>query len=290
MSYFRAFQFKSARDLRLQDMGRRSCRSWRWLTTQTNPKAHDIPDVPTVSASSTEASCSRYTHLFIQDDDSPFSAPIAEDCYETYKLDPPPYSLISTKKELKRLFRDMSTIRYIQSSPSPLFIAADLTYSRHMETSADQLYKQRKIRGFCHLSAGQEAIAVGIEHAMGPDDKFITAYRCHGNTLMRGGSVKSIIGELLGRRGGISQGKGGSMHMFARNYFGGNGIVGASTPVGAGVAFAQQYNNERAITINNYGDGAANQGQVHEAFNMAKLWNLPVIFGCESESRLTIHH
>jgi pyruvate dehydrogenase E1 component alpha subunit len=184
----------------------------------------------------------------------------------------------------------MSTIRYIQSSPSPLFIAADLTYSRHMETSADQLYKQRKIRGFCHLSAGQEAIAVGIEHAMGPDDKFITAYRCHGNTLMRGGSVKSIIGELLGRRGGISQGKGGSMHMFARNYFGGNGIVGASTPVGAGVAFAQQYNNERAITINNYGDGAANQGQVHEAFNMAKLWNLPVIFGCESESRLTIHH
>ncbi|KIX10460.1 pyruvate dehydrogenase (acetyl-transferring) E1 component, alpha subunit [Rhinocladiella mackenziei CBS 650.93] len=151
-----------------------------------------------------------------------------------------------------------------------------------MEMAADRLYKERKIRGFCHLSLGQEAIAVGIEHAITRDDKFITAYRCHGNTLMRNGSVKSIIGELLGRHQGVSHGKGGSMHMFARNYFGGNGIVGASVPVGAGVAFAQQYNNERAITVNNYGDGAANQGQVHEAFNMAKLWNLPVIFGCEN--------
>lgn len=152
-----------------------------------------------------------------------------------------------------------------------------------METKADQLYKERKIRGFCHLSAGQEAVAVGIEHAITKEDKLITAYRCHGNTLMRGGSVKSIIGELLGRRGGISFGKGGSMHMFAKSFFGGNGIVGASVPVGAGIAFAQQYKNTGYVTIDLYGDGAANQGQVYEAYNMAKLWNLPIIFGIESK-------
>ncbi|GMF73355.1 unnamed protein product [Aspergillus oryzae] len=153
-----------------------------------------------------------------------------------------------------------------------------------MELAADGLYKDRKIRGFCHLSTGQEAVAVGIEHALTKQDKLITAYRSHGFTLMRGGTVKSIIGELLGRRDGISYGKGGSMHMFCESFFGGNGIVGASVPVGAGIAFAQQYNDANNVTIDLYGDGAANQGQVHEAFNMAKLWNLPVIFGCETSA------
>jgi pyruvate dehydrogenase E1 component alpha subunit len=152
-----------------------------------------------------------------------------------------------------------------------------------MEMAADRLYKEKKIRGFCHLSTGQEAVAVGIEHAITREDKLITAYRCHGFALMRGGNVKSIIGELLGRREGIAYGKGGSMHMFAPNFFGGNGIVGAQVPVGAGLAFAQQYREEKTTTINLYGDGASNQGQVFEAYNMAKLWNLPVIFGCESK-------
>ena len=150
--------------------------------------------------------------------------------------------------------------------------------------SADRLYKERKIRGFCHLSVGQEAVAVGIEHSLTKDDKFITAYRCHGNILMRGASVKQIMGEVLGRRGGVAYGKGGSVHMYYKNFFGGNGIVGAQVPVGAGIAFAQQYDNTQNITVSLYGDGAANQGQVFEAFNMAKLWNLPIMFGCESES------
>ncbi|KAF7593495.1 pyruvate dehydrogenase e1 component [Aspergillus hancockii] len=165
--------------------------------------------------------------------------------------------------ELKQLYHDMSMIR-------------------RMELAADSLYKEQKIRGFCHLSTGQEAVAVGIEHALTKDDKIITAYRSHGITLMRGGTVKSIIGELLGRRDGISHGKGGSIHMFCENFYGGNGIVGAHVPLGAGIAFAQQYNDVNNVTIDLYGDGAANQGQVHETFNMAKLWNLPVIFGCEN--------
>lgn len=147
---------------------------------------------------------------------------------------------------------------------------------------ADRLYKEKKIRGFCHLSTGQEAVAAGIEHALTKEDSVITAYRCHGFVLMRGGTVKSIIGELLGRREGIAYGKGGSMHMFTKGFFGGNGIVGAQVPVGAGIAFANKYNGKEATTVCLYGDGASNQGQVFEAFNMAKLWNLPILFGCES--------
>jgi pyruvate dehydrogenase E1 component alpha subunit len=151
-----------------------------------------------------------------------------------------------------------------------------------MEMAADRLYKEKKIRGFCHLSTGQEAVAVGIEHAITKQDAIITAYRCHGFALMRGGTVKSIIGELLGRREGIAYGKGGSMHMFSTGFYGGNGIVGAQVPVGTGIAFAHQYVGSKTATIVLYGDGASNQGQVFEAFNMAKLWNLPVLFGCEN--------
>jgi pyruvate dehydrogenase E1 component alpha subunit len=154
-----------------------------------------------------------------------------------------------------------------------------------MEMAADRLYKEKKIRGFCHLSTGQEALAVGIEHSLTKEDDIITAYRCHGFALMRGGTVSAIIGELLGRRHGISHGKGGSMHMFAPKFYGGNGIVGAQVPVGAGLAFAHQYlGNHQNTSVVLYGDGASNQGQVFEAFNMAKLWNLPVLFGCESMS------
>ncbi|KAI5290827.1 alpha subunit of pyruvate dehydrogenase [Ascosphaera aggregata] len=197
------------------------------------------------------------------EDNEPFEVKLSDESFETYELDPPPYTLQTTKAELKQMYRDMVSIR-------------------RLEMSADRLYKEKKIRGFCHLSTGQEAVATGIEHAISKDDKVITSYRCHGFSMMRGGTAKSIIGELLGRCGGISYGKGGSMHMFSPNFYGGNGIVGAQVPVGAGLAFAQQYSGENNATVTLYGDGAANQGQVFEAFNMAKLWNLPCIFACEN--------
>ncbi|KAL1998596.1 hypothetical protein VTN02DRAFT_5919 [Thermoascus thermophilus] len=218
---------------------------------------------PLVRRSVTTDAASSHAEDIPQEDDKPFQVRLSDESFETYMLDPPPYTLTTTKKELKQMYHDMVSIR-------------------RMEMAADRLYKEKKIRGFCHLSVGQEAVAVGIEHAITSEDKLITAYRCHGFALMRGGTVKSIIGELLGRREGIAYGKGGSMHMFTPNFFGGNGIVGAQVPVGAGLAFAQQYNGEKTTTIALYGDGASNQGQVFEAFNMAKLWNLPVIFSCEN--------
>ena len=197
------------------------------------------------------------------EDDKPFEVRLSDESFETYELDPPSYALNTTKRELKQMYYDMVAVR-------------------RMEMAADRLYKEKKIRGFCHLSTGQEAVAVGIEHAIEKSDHVITAYRCHGFAMMRGGTVKSIIGELLGRREGIAYGKGGSMHMFAPGFYGGNGIVGAQVPVGAGIAFAEQYTGKKSVTLALYGDGASNQGQVFEAFNMAKLWNLPVIFGCEN--------
>ena len=151
-----------------------------------------------------------------------------------------------------------------------------------MEMAADALYKAKKIRGFCHLSVGQEAIAVGIENAITPTDTVITSYRCHGFAHMRGASVKSILAELMGRRSGIAHGKGGSMHMFTNGFYGGNGIVGAQVPLGAGLAFSHKYRGDKDVCFDLYGDGASNQGQVFESFNMAKLWNLPVIFCCEN--------
>ncbi|EEH03746.1 pyruvate dehydrogenase [Histoplasma capsulatum G186AR] len=219
--------------------------------------------VPVLRRSVTTDAASAHAEAIPVEEDKPFTVKLSDESFETYELDPPPYTLETTKQELKQMYRDMVSIR-------------------RMEMAADRLYKEKKIRGFCHLSTGQEAVATGIEHAITKDDKLITAYRCHGFALLRGGTVKSIIGELLGRREGIAYGKGGSMHMFAKNFYGGNGIVGAQVPVGAGLAFAQQYNDEKTTTIALYGDGASNQGQVFEAFNMAKLWNLPCIFGCEN--------
>lgn len=197
------------------------------------------------------------------EDDKPFTLRLSDEAFETYELDPPPYTMQTTKKELKQMYYDMVAVR-------------------RMEMAADRLYKEKKIRGFCHLSTGQEAVAVGIEHAIEKTDHLITAYRCHGFAMMRGGSVRSIIGELLGRREGIAYGKGGSMHMFSTGFYGGNGIVGAQVPVGAGIAFANKYEGKKNVTLALYGDGASNQGQVFEAFNMAKLWDLPIIFGCEN--------
>ncbi|GAA5977466.1 hypothetical protein JCM11641_000972 [Rhodosporidiobolus odoratus] len=163
-------------------------------------------------------------------------------------------------------------------------IYTEMVQMRRMEMAADQLYKAKLIRGFCHLAIGQEAVSVGMHNAIKTDDKIITAYRCHPFAVLRGGTIKGVLAELLGRVDGMSHGKGGSMHIFTPTFFGGNGIVGAQVPLGAGIAFAQQYlgqDNEHA-TFAMYGDGASNQGQVFEAYNMAKLWNLPCVFVCEN--------
>lgn len=153
---------------------------------------------------------------------------------------------------------------------------------RKMELAADSLYKEREIRGFCHLQIGQEAIPSGMKGVLDIEDALITSYRCHGYALMKGAKISEIIGELLGRKIGVSGGKGGSMHMFAPFFYGGNGIVGAQVPLGVGLAFAQKYLKKSNITVAMYGDGAANQGQIQESYNLAKLHNLPIIFVCEN--------
>lgn len=169
------------------------------------------------------------------------------------------------KPELLAMYREMLTIR-------------------RFEEKAGQLYGMGLIGGFCHLYIGQEAVVIGMKHASKKGDTVITTYRDHGHMLACDIDPKVIMAELTGRADGISKGKGGSMHMFSveKRFFGGHGIVGASVPIGAGLAFAHKYMKDGSINMCYYGDGAANQGQVYEAYNMAALWKLPIIFIIEN--------
>jgi pyruvate dehydrogenase E1 component alpha subunit len=169
------------------------------------------------------------------------------------------------KDELFRYYRDMLMIR-------------------RFEEKAGQLYGMGLIGGFCHLYIGQEAVVVGMQAAIGEGDQVITAYRDHGHMLACGMDPAGVMAELTGRAGGYSRGKGGSMHMFSRekNFFGGHGIVGAQVPLGTGLAFSNKYRGTDRVCLTYFGDGAANQGQVYESFNMAELWKLPVIYIIEN--------
>ncbi|QFT93348.1 Acetoin:2,6-dichlorophenolindophenol oxidoreductase subunit alpha [Roseovarius sp. THAF9] len=167
--------------------------------------------------------------------------------------------------ELKKYYRDMLLVR-------------------RFEEKAGQLYGMGLIGGFCHLYIGQEAVVVGLEATAEEGDKRITTYRDHGHMLACGMDPDGVMAELTGREGGYSKGKGGSMHMFSRekDFYGGHGIVGANVPLGAGLALADQYKGNDRVTFTYFGDGAANQGQVYETFNMAALWKLPVVFVIEN--------
>ena len=169
------------------------------------------------------------------------------------------------RDELLKLYRDMLLIR-------------------RFEERAGQLYGMGLIGGFCHLYIGQEAIAVGVQSVKQPGDQFITGYRDHGHMLACGMDPREVMAELTGRAGGSSHGKGGSMHMFstAADFYGGHGIVGAQVPIGTGLAFANRYRDNGKVSFTFFGDGAANQGQVYESFNMAELWRLPVVYVIEN--------
>ena len=179
------------------------------------------------------------------------------------KKAPPP--AVASSQELLRHYRAMLLIR-------------------RFEEKAGQLYGMGLIGGFCHLYIGQEAVVVGLAAAKQEDDSFITTYRDHGHMLACGMAPRGVMAELTGRRGGYAKGKGGSMHMFSRerNFFGGHGIVGASAPLGTGLAFAEKYRGSDNVVLAFFGDGAANQGQVYEALNMAALWTLPVLYVIEN--------
>ncbi|MEL7129454.1 MAG: pyruvate dehydrogenase (acetyl-transferring) E1 component subunit alpha [Pseudomonadota bacterium] len=160
----------------------------------------------------------------------------------------------------------------------------DMLLIRRFEEKAGQLYGMGHIAGFCHLYIGQEAVVTGVQAALKDGDQVITGYRDHGHMLACGMDPDGVMAELTGRSGGYSRGKGGSMHMFSRekNFFGGHGIVGAQVPIGTGLAFSNKYKNNGAVSVAYFGDGAANQGQVYEAFNMASLWDLPVVYVIEN--------
>src|SRR5690606_980189 len=155
---------------------------------------------------------------------------------------------------------------------------------RRFEEKAGQMYGMGLIGGFCHLYIGQEAVVVGLQMASREGDQVITGYRDHGHMLACGMEARGVMAELTGRRGGYSRGKGGSMHMFSveKAFYGGHGIVGAQVSLGTGLAFANKYRGNDSVSLTYFGDGASNQGQVYESFNMAKLWHLPVVYVIEN--------
>src|SRR5262249_1667550 len=160
----------------------------------------------------------------------------------------------------------------------------DMLLIRRFEEKAGQMYGMGLIGGFCHLYIGQEAVVVGMQMTLKLGDQVITGYRDHGHMLACGMDPKGVMAELTGRRGGYSKGKGGSMHMFSveKNFYGGHGIVGAQVPLGTGLAFTNKYRGNDNVCLTYLGDGAANQGQVYESFNMAELWKLPVVYVIEN--------
>ena len=160
----------------------------------------------------------------------------------------------------------------------------DMLLIRRFEERAGQMYGMGLIGGYCHLYIGQEAVVVGMQAALREGDSIVTSYRDHGHMLAGGMDPKGVMAELTGRRGGYSHGKGGSMHMFSRekSFFGGHGIVGAQVPIGTGLAFAHRYRENGRISVTYLGDGAINQGQVYESFNMASLWRLPIVYVIEN--------
>ncbi|CAO3406589.1 pyruvate dehydrogenase (acetyl-transferring) E1 component subunit alpha [Azospirillum largimobile] len=170
------------------------------------------------------------------------------------------------------------------SSEELLHYYREMLLIRRFEEKAGQLYGMGLIGGFCHLYIGQEAVVVGVQAALKQGDTVITSYRDHGHMLACGMEAKGVMAELTGRIGGYSKGKGGSMHMFSRekNFYGGHGIVGGQVPLGTGLAFAHKYLNDGGVSAVYCGDGAINQGQVYESFNMAALWKLPVLFVIEN--------
>jgi pyruvate dehydrogenase E1 component alpha subunit len=170
-------------------------------------------------------------------------------------------------------------------TPEQLFeYYRDMLLIRRFEEKAGQLYGMGLIGGFCHLYIGQEAVAVGMQHALDDKVSVITGYRDHGHMLVCGMEPRRVMAELTGRASGYSKGKGGSMHMFARDkhFYGGHGIVGGQVPLGTGIAFAHKYREDGGVCVVYLGDGATNQGQVYESFNMASLWHLPVIYVIEN--------
>jgi pyruvate dehydrogenase E1 component alpha subunit len=194
---------------------------------------------------------------------------VGADAFETHNFEKPSTQVTTNKEEMIRFLTEMYTMR-------------------RMEITNDTEYKARNIRGFCHLYDGQEAVASGMNFSLDKEDSWITSYRCHCVALLRGSSVQEVFEEMFGFVGGTAKGRGGSMHFYRKsaNFFGGQGIVGAQVPVGAGLAFANKYMSKPGekmnIAVAGYGDGAANQGQIWEAANMAKLWGLPVALYIEN--------
>jgi pyruvate dehydrogenase E1 component alpha subunit len=170
------------------------------------------------------------------------------------------------------------------SKDEEFYAYREMLLIRRFEEKAGQMYGMGLIGGFCHLYIGQEAVVVGMQMASQEGDQVITGYRDHGHMLVCGMDPKGVMAELTGRRGGYSKGKGGSMHMFSKekNFFGGHGIVGAQVSLGTGIAFANHYREDGRVCLTYFGDGAANQGQVYESFNMAELWKLPVVYVIEN--------